>query len=334
MKVLILGGTVFLGRHLIDCALSRGHEVTLFNRGTHAGLYPNLEQLHGDRDGSLDSLRGRRWDVAIDTSGYLPRVVAASAEQLANSVEHYTFISSVSVYPMMQADKSEAAPVDSLNEEGSEDAQKHYGPLKALCEQGVEEAMPGRSLNLRPGLIVGPLDPTERFTYWPLRIARGGEVLVPGPRERQIQFIDVRDLADWTIRLAERRQAGVFNATGPARKLTMGEFMDDCLRVSKRDARLTWIEDEAWLLQHGAEPWMGFPLWLPPSLGGLLAPIERALDAGLEIRPVHETISDTLNWAIERPELPPLPRTGRRAGTSPEKEAALLAAWRAEHVSV
>ena len=334
MKVLVLGGTVFLGRHLVDSALARGHDVTLFNRGNHSDLYPDLEQLHGDRDGSLDSLRARRWDVAIDTSGFVPRVVAASAEQLANSVEHYTFISSISVYPMTQHDKSEAAPVEPLAAPESEDFQAHYGPLKALCEQAVEDAMPGRTLNLRPGLIVGPHDPTERFTYWPLRIARGGEVLAPGPRDREVQFIDARDLAEWTIRLAEKRHAGVFNATGPAQPLTMSGLLETVLRSIESDAHLTWVEDEQWLLDHGAEPWMGLPLWIPASMGSLLAPVDRALAAGIEYRPVHETITDTLRWAVERPHLPPLPRSGRRAGTAPEKEAEILAAWHAEHAAV
>ena len=323
----MLGGTVFLGRAVADSALHRGHEVTLFNRGSHEDVHPELEQLHGDRDGGLDALAGRRWDAVVDCSGYVPRVVRQSAELLAERVEHYTFVSSLSVYPLAQADKSEEAPTEPLAEAGSEDFIKHYGALKALSEEAVEAAMPGRVARVRPGLIVGPHDTSERFTYWPLRIARGGEVLAPGPREREVQFIDVRDLADWILLLAERRRAGTWNATGPARPLTMGGLLAECARALRSEARLTWIEDEQWLLEQGAEPWMGLPLWLPPSIGSLHGPIHRALADGLEFRPLPQTILDTLHWAMSRSH-PPVPSPGRRlAGMAPEKEAELLAAW-------
>ena len=318
---------MFLGRHVAAAALQRGHEVTLFNRGTHRDVHPELEQLQGDRDGGLDALRGRRWDAVVDTSGYVPRIVRQSAELLGPQVEHYVFVSSISVYPIPQADKSEDSPKLEL-EEPSEDHQRHYGELKWLSEQAAEAAMPGRVASVRPGLIVGPQDPTERFTYWTLRVARGGEVLAPGPPDREVQLIDVRDLAGWIVLLAERRLAGTWNATGPARPLTMAACLEDCLRTLSSDARLTWIPDEQWLLDHGAEPWIGLPLWIPASAGSLKAPIAQALAAGLEFRPLEETIRDTLHWAMSRPH-PPAPLPGRRlAGISAEKEAELLAAWR------
>lgn len=314
---------------MAESALHRGHEVTLFNRGRHQDVHPELEQLRGDRDGGLDALAGRRWEAVVDCSGYVPRVVRQSAELLAPRVEHYTFVSTMSVYPITQAEKSEEAPTELLAEAGSEDVSKHYGALKALSEEAVEEVMPGRVARVRPGLIAGPHDNSERFTYWPLRIARGGEVLAPGPRDRQIQLIDVRDLADWILLLAERRRAGTWNASGPARALSMGGFLAGCVRTLGSDAALTWIEDEPWLLEMGAEPWTGLPLWLPPSIGSLNGPIGRALADGLEFRPLEETILDTLHWALSRPH-PPVPDAGRRlAGTQPEKEAELLAAWHA-----
>src|SRR3954470_5339632 len=219
MKLLILGGTIFLGRYLAEAALERGHDLTLFNRGQHnSELYPDVEKLRGDRDGGLDVLRGRRWDAVVDTSGYLPRLVRASAELLADAVEHYTFISSISVYPHFRSlGQDESAPVGTLDNPSVEEITgESYGPLKALCEQAVEQALPGRTLVVRPGLIVGPHDPSDRFTYWVRRVAQGGELLAPAGRDWHTQIIDVRDLAEWTLRMVERRQTGVYNATGPA----------------------------------------------------------------------------------------------------------------------
>ncbi len=209
MKLLVLGGTVFLGRHLVEAATARGHSVTLFNRGQHnPELYPEVEKLRGDRDSDLSALQGRRWDAVIDTCGYLPRAVRASAELLADAVDHYTFISSISVYADFHTPAmDESAPVGTLADETVEEVTgETYGPLKALCEQAAERALPGRVLNIRPGLIVGPHDPTDRFTYWPVRVARGGEVLAPGRPHVPVQVIDGRDLAEWTVRMVEARQ--------------------------------------------------------------------------------------------------------------------------------
>jgi nucleoside-diphosphate-sugar epimerase len=225
MRILILGGTVFLGRALVDEALRRGHRLTLFNRGrSNPGLYPQVERLTGDRKHDLSALAGRVWEAVIDTCGYLPGVVALSAAALANSVEHYTFISTESVYASpLQPGLDESASVGLLEDESVEEISGGtYGPLKALCERAVEAALPGRTLVVRPGLIVGPYDASDRFTYWPWRVAQGGRVLAPGRPERGVQFIDVRDLAAWIIRLVERRQTGVYNADGVPGAVSMG----------------------------------------------------------------------------------------------------------------
>jgi len=330
MKLLILGGTVFLGRHTVDAALARGHEVTLFNRGQHgADLFPQVERLLGDRDGDLDALRGRRWDAVIDTSGYVPRVVGASAALLADAVQHYTFISSISVYADTSSPSlDEGASVGVLDEPGSEDAGRYYGPLKALSEQAVQALLPQRTLVIRPGLIVGPHDPSGRFTYWPQRVARGGDVLVPGRPERQVQVIDVRDLAEWNVRLAEERVSGVFNATGPDGVLSMADVIDACLDVSGGGAQPVWVPD-AFLVESGVGPWMELPLWLPESertAGFFSVSCVRAVAAGLAFRPIRETVRDTLEWVRNhRP-----PGDGRPpAGLDPARETELLKRWRA-----
>lgn len=329
MRILILGGTVFLGRHLTDAALARGHEVTLFNRGqSNPGLYPDVEQVHGGRDGGLVPLAGRRWDTVIDTSGYLPRVVRASAELLAGSVDTYTFISSKSVYAdMSRPGVDESAPVAALPEGASpeEVGGENYGPLKALCEREVQAALPGRALIIRPGLIVGPHDPTDRFTYWPHRMARGGEALAPEPRDKHVQFIDARDLAEWIVSMVGRGATGVYNANGRPGELMMAALLDVCIQLAGADTTLTWVA-ESFLTEHGVGAWMDLPLWIPTSetaLAGFLeGSVARALAAGLTYRPLEETIRDTLAWDATRP-----PDAPRKAGLTPEREAELLAAW-------
>ena len=337
MKILILGGTVFLGRHLVEAALARGHEVTLFNRGNNPHLFPEVEKLRGDRDGGLDVLRGGRWDVVIDTSGFVPRIVRASAELLADTVELYVFISSLSVIADTRVPGAdESAPVGTLDDPTIEDATgKAYGPLKALCEQAVEQVMPGRALNIRPGLIVGPHDPTGRFTYWPVRVARGGEVLAPGRPERRIQFIDARDLAEWTIRMSESRQTGVFNATGPDRILTMKELLETCREVSGSDARFTWVDDK-FLVEAGVGEWMELPLWLsesaPEAQRGFLAfNCDKAIAHGLTFRPLADTVRDTLHWAMTLSETTATDASDdperEKPGMEPEREAQVLRKW-------
>lgn len=325
MKLLILGGTIFLGPHLVEMALAHGHEVTLFNRGQHhPDLFPEAEKLRGDRDGNLDALRGRRWDAVIDTCGYVPRIARASAEVLANAVDHYTFISTISVYEYLrQTALDEGSPVSRLSDPTVEEiGGGNYGALKVLCEEAVEEVMPGRVLVVRPGLIVGPHDPTDRFTYWPVRLAAGGDVLAPGPAERPVQYIDVRDLAGWTLRMVEAKRTGIFNATGPARPLPMGEFLKTCQAVTSNDAQLTWVSEE-FLLAEGVEPFTQLPLWLPDEAEAMnRTDIRKASAAGLTFRSLERTLRDTLDWHASRPAPHPL-----RAGLPAEREAELLHAW-------
>ena len=343
MKLLILGGTKFLGRHLVEAALGRGHEVTLFNRGQlNPELFPEVEKLRGDRDGGLDALRGRRWDAVVDTSGFSPRVVRDSAALLADAVEHYTFISSCSVYKDTSVPGvDESYPVGTLTEEQLREAEslhqselvsapffgEMYGPLKALCERAAEEAMPGRVLNVRAGLIVGPHDYSDRFTYWPRRVADGGDVLAPGDPGRQVQFVDARDLAEWLLRMAEGRRAGAYNATGPDYALTMGRFLEECRAAAGGDAQFVWVE-EKFLLDAGLTPWMEVPLWVPESSEGmryfLALNVEKAVASGLTFRPVAETARDTLEWDMTRPA-----DAERRAGLAREREKEVLAEWRA-----
>lgn len=328
MKILILGGRVFLGRHLVEAALERGHEVSLFNRGQHSpDLFPQVEKFQGNRDGGLEALEGGNWDAAIDTSGYVPRLVQASAELLASRVQHYTFISSVSVYKdFKQPGITESYPVGTLEDKSVEEVTgETYGPLKALCEQAAEKAMPERVLNVRPGLIVGPFDPTDRFTYWLQRVAAGGEVLAPANPAHQVQFIDVRDLANWIIRLVEAKQTGAYNATGPDFELTMQQVLDECKRVSGSNASFTWVGEE-FLLDAGVAPWSEIPLWVPDS-DAIFAGFEKidcnkAFKSGLTFRPLTQTVRDTLNWAITRPA-----ESKAKAGLTPEREAELLQAW-------
>ena len=322
MKLLVLGGTKFLGRATVEEALARGHELTLFNRGvTNPELFPEAEKLRGDREGDLGVLKGRSWDAVVDPSGYVPHVVRASAELLADAIEHYVFVSSISVYPQQSGRNTEESPVSEIgdwpvDELIDDDGEGNYGPLKALCEAVAAEVFPDRHSNIRAGLLVGAHDPTGRFTYWPHRVARGGEVLAPGPPERNVQFVDVRDLASWMLDLAERRVAGTFNATHPGR--SWSELLETARQVSGSDARLTWVPDE-FLAGHEVGEWMELPLWLhdPEWVGIHMADVTRALEAGLSFRPLEETIRETLELAQPTEE----------AGLSPEREAELLSAW-------
>jgi 2'-hydroxyisoflavone reductase len=327
MKLLILGGTVFLGRHLVEAALAAGHQVTLFNRGQHnADLFPQVEKLRGNRDGDLNSLKGRRWDAVIDTCGYVPRIVKASVEFLANSVGHYTFISSISVYGDYKTlNIDETYPVGKLKDETVEQITgESYGPLKALCEQAAERAMPGKVLNIRPGLIVGPNDPTDRFTYWPVRIAKGGEVLAPCRPGYPTQIIDVRDLAHWTLKMVEQGKAGIYNATGPNFSLTLGKLFEECKTLTKSNANFVWMDDK-FLVENKATPWTEVTLWVPEApdnVGFSAVNCQKAFRDGLTFRPLAETIRDTINWDSSRP------ADTQRRGLKPEREAELLQAWK------
>lgn len=325
MQILIIGGTVFLGRHLVEAALAHGHTVTLFNRGQHnPDLFPTVEKLRGNRDGELGVLAGRHWDAVIDTCGYIPRAVKDSATQLAEQVDHYTFISTISVYPdYTQAGIDETAAVGTLADPTVEEVTgETYGPLKALCEAAAEAAMPGRVLTIRPGLIVGPHDPTDRFTYWPVRVDKGGAVLAPGTPTQQVQVIDVRDLAEWTIRQVEAKQTGIYNTTGPAQPLTMQQLLAECKAVAASEATFTWVS-EAFLLEQQVGAFVEVPLWVPAEMAGLeQINCQKAIDAGLTFRPLATTIRDTLVWDKTRDAAHQW-----RAGLAPDREAALLEAW-------
>lgn len=338
MKLLILGGTRFLGRHLVDAALQRGHEVTLFNRGTQVFVSPSVETIIGDRHGDLAELRGRRWDAVIDTSGYLPRTVRAAAEVLSDALDRYIFISSQSAYADVGVrGVDETHPVKTLTGEELEHANRidtsgHpsygalYGGLKALCEQAAEGVMPDRVMNVRAGLIVGPYDYTDRFTYWVVRVARGGEVLAPGRAERPVQFIDARDLAAWTVSMTERSATGRYNANRLPNTLTMRDVLDECKSSSNSDAGFTWTS-EAFLREEKVTAWSEMPLWLPeeeaPQLQGFMfVNCDKAIAAGLRIRPLRETIGDTLEWAQLE-----LHNTALKAGMDSEREQTLLRKW-------
>lgn len=323
MKLLVLGGTKFLGRHIVDAALGQGHEVILFNRGTtNPELYPQLERVTGDREGGLSGLEGRDFDGVIDTSGYVPRIVRQSTELLSKAAAFYAFISSISVYPDgTPPGYDESAPTQKLADPGSENIPVDYGALKAACERVVEESFPGRSVQVRAGLIVGPHDPTGRFTYWVRRIAAGGEVLVPAPAAAPVQVIDARDLADWAVRMVAAGTPGVFNATGPAQSLTMGALVEACARATGSAARFTWV-DPGFLLERAVEPWSELPLWLPGEEGLLQASIAAATGAGLRFRSLEDTARDTWEWVRTLSDPP------GDAGMAPEREATLLAEWR------
>jgi 2'-hydroxyisoflavone reductase len=329
MEILVIGGTVFLGRAFVKIALERGHRLTLFNRGkSNPGLFPEAERLIGDREADLSILEGRKWDVVVDTCGYIPRIVQRSAELLAGAADHYTFISTVSVYGDLSAPHiDECANVGVLEDETIEEVTgETYGPLKALCEQAAMKAMPGHVLVVRPGLIVGPHDVSDRFTYWVLRVSEGGEVLAPEPPTMPVEFIDVRDLAEWILRMVDVRQTGIYNAVGPGQLMTMEHFLNTCKMVSASDARFTWIEG-AFLMQNDVQPWSEMPMWLPaedPEFSGIFAINgEKALNAGLIHRPVKGTIADTLAWARTRPD-----GYEMKAGISRQREDELLRRWK------
>lgn len=325
MRVLVLGGTLFLGRHVVEAALERGDQVAVMNRGvTSPDLFPEIEHFHGDRDtGELVALRGREWDAVIDTSARVPRWVRDAARLLAPTDAHYTFVSSISVYrDLSEPGIDETAPLHTIPDETVEEIfdPETYGALKALCESAVAEELSGRALSVRAGLIVGPYDNTGRFTYWAHRIARGGDVLAPEPRDQPVQLVNARDLADWILAAAERRLTGTFNATGPETPSTLGKVLDTCRQATGGSARLIWV-DERFLVDQGVEAWSDLPLWLAPGVhtdyaGMLAVDNSRALAEGLRFRPLEDTIRDTLAGARETPE----------AGLTPERERELLAA--------
>lgn len=333
-KILILGGTGFLGPATIEAAQARGHQVTMFNRGkTRPDLFPGVEKLHGDRDPQkgegLKALEGGHWDAVIDNSGYYPRLVGASAALVAPHTKQYLYISSISAYKEPNPENgTEDAPLATMPDPTLETMGKsyeYYGALKALCEQAAQKALPGRTAIIRPGYIVGPDDPTGRFTYWPVRFDKGGEVAVPGAPTDPVEIIDVRDLAAWLVHLVERGTMGVFNACGPDKRLPWGSLVAACQKAGNTEAKPVWIPSEFLAKQEGIE----FPIWAPfvgETKGFHTWRNDRAVKAGLRFRPAAETVKDTLAW-FKAQEKVEKGRT-KLAGPSPEAEAKLIAAWR------
>lgn len=320
MRLLIIGGTSFLGRHAAAIALERGHQVTLFHRGkTNPGIFSEAEVVHGDRKTDLRLLDGRTFDAVLDTCGYVPKVVRASVEALKDRTALYAFVSTISVYPTEAwPDVTEDSPVMRLDDPDTETVTgETYGPLKAACDRVVLDTMPGRSLVVRPGLIVGPHDPTDRFTYWVRRMARGGKVLAPQPSDRRVSWIDARDLAAWMLTCCEASRSGLFNAVGPEPRPSMGLFLETCRVVAGSDAEIAWAPAE-FLEKHHVEPWSDMPLWIPGVNDDF--DCSRAAGAGLTHRRMFDTVRDTLWWDQTRDPAVPL-----RAGITAEREREILA---------
>jgi 2'-hydroxyisoflavone reductase len=330
-RLLILGGTGFIGPHLTEEAMRRGWQVTHFNRGKRdADGVPGVETLHGDRKGQLDSLKDRKWDAVIDNTGYIPKFVKMSAEMLAPNVGYCLFVSSISAYASFAKPNDEQSPTGKLDDPSIEQVTNEtYGPMKALCEQYSMEAFKGRASIVRPGYIVGPLDPTDRFTYWPVRMTKAGEMLAPGTPRDPIQIVDVRDLTPWMMKLVETRATGNFNAISPRGKFTMGDIITACQRAAPQaGTKVTWVPEDFLATQWKPEE-LGFPPWSPMKgeyAGASLSSTERAIATGLATRPMEDTVRDTLAWFRTLPE----DRQAKlRALIEPEKEAEVLKAWHA-----
>ncbi len=331
LTVLVIGGTGFLGPHTVRRLQERGHTVTLFNRGrTNPQLFPDVEKLRGDRKTDLKALEGRKWDAVIDPSAYIPADVTRSATLLAPNVAQYLLISTISVYKALdKPGLDESAPLATLKDPTVEQVTgETYGGLKVLCEQAAAKALPGRTTVIRPGLIVGPGDTTDRFTYWPVRVARGGEVLAPNSPSDFVQCIDVRDLANFVVHCLETRTMGTYNADAPQASLTIGRLLDTCKAVSKSDATFVWLP-KAFMEAHKVRPWSDMPVWLPAegdTAGEGQVSVKAAMARGLAHRPLAETVRDTLayveTWPAER-------KAKLKAGLSPEREREVLAAWKA-----
>lgn len=329
MRLLALGGTQFVGRHLVEAALERGHEVTLFHRGEHgAELFPGVERIRGDRERDLGVLRGRRWDAVLDTSAYVPRVARIAAESLRDAVDLYLFVSTISVYrPDGPLPSREDSPLVELEDPETEEVgPRTYGGLKLLCEREVEKVFPDRTVVVRPGLLVGPHDTSGRLRYWLLRVAAGGEVLGAGGPDRPWQFVDARDVAAWMVGMLEQGTVGTFAAPGPYLEWTSGGVLEAMREASGSDARFTWVEDR-FLWDHGVHPWSGLPYWIPPHPDPWpdlhRIPTDRAVAAGLGFRPLQQTLRDSLEWELAHPDRP----TEEPVGITREHEREVLEAW-------
>jgi 2'-hydroxyisoflavone reductase len=334
-RVLILGGTGFIGPHMVRYAVGRGHRVSIFTRGRAEADLPDVEHLIGDRNNDLSALEGRRWDVVLDNNARDYRWVQLSTRTLRNATDHYLLVSTISVYEaeaMGYAHSSRVLQEPVIDEESPrhrsppafrDGEEAPYGLTKALSEDIVHAAFPGRATVVRPGLIVGPGDPTGRFTYWPVRIEAGGEVLAPGDREHATQVIDQRDLGEWIVRLAESETTGDFNATGPAARMSMAEMLHGIRAITGEPVRFTWVS-ETFLEEHEVRPWSDLPAWIPGDPLSFVD-IERALKEGLIFRPLAVTARDVLDWVRERP----ASREGDRPpGLTLKREQELLLAWK------
>lgn len=337
LKILVLGGTGFLGPHFVEAARANGHTLTLFNRGKSNPTrfsgeeFKDIEQLRGDRKSDLSALDGkRRWDAVLDTSAYFPADVTRSAQLLGERAGQYVIISSISVYADNSkpgADETAAVLTMANPEAAKEITGENYGPLKALSEQAAETELPGRTTVIRPGLIVGPGDNTDRFTYWPARAARGGEILAPGSAADPTQFIDVRDLAAFILHAIETDATGVFNADAAPGAISMGSLLAACRRAASTDrSTLTWVPAD-FLEAQQVSAWQDMPVWIPPAgeyAGFGRRSTAKAQAAGLKYRPLQQTVDDTLQWWSQLPEAR---RASPKAGLSPEREATVLEAW-------
>ena len=330
MKILILGGTGFIGPHMVREALRRGHEVSLFNRGrTNSELFPDLQLFKGDRDNGLQSLEGGKWDVVVDNSGYVPRHAEDSARLLSSVVSHYLYVSTLSVYALSPRPITEESPVATMEDETVEEVTgETYGPMKALCEQRVTaEFGADRTTILRPTYICGPGDRTDRYTYWPARTMRGGEMFWPGTPEDDIQIIDVRDFANFTVDCLEQKILGTFNTVTPASSFKMGDLLEDSLAVTDADMTPVWVNTD-FISENKISEGGGLPIWEDPD--GEYAALSqvdgsRAVAAGLKNRPTRETARDTISWWKTLPS----DRTDKlRAGLSANKEAEFLRLWK------
>lgn len=340
MKILVLGGSRFLGRTFVEAAQRQNHEVTIFNRGNQNDGFKDVEIITGDRFGDLNELKNRYWDAVLDTSGFIPSSVLKSTELLKDRVKHYTFISSISVYKdWIQENLDETYPVYEMSLKEANELSKngvnyeYYGQFKALCEVVAENNIPGRVANIRAGQLVGPNDYTDRIPYWINRIAAGGKVLAPGNPNRPVQMIDNKDLSNWILKLMTNETAGTFNATGPDYILTMKDFLDTCIKVTGSKAEVVWAS-EKFLLDNKVAPWTEMPLWVPeeyplepdlkePWKGAFTVNIFKAIESGLSFRPIKESLAEIYDWETKRS----LAESEWKSGMRADREKELLELW-------
>ncbi|MFE8699302.1 NAD-dependent epimerase/dehydratase family protein [Cytobacillus sp. FJAT-54145] len=340
MKVLIIGGSRFLGKTFVDEALKQNHEVTVFNRGNHnSSLSKDVEIIVGDRNNDLHLLENRNWDAVLDTCGQTPISVRKSTQLLKNHIEQYTFISSISVYedwvPLdikedYKVQTMSVQEADKITQDPDADIRPYYGAFKRLCEMEAEKNLDGKVLNIRAGLLVGAHDYTDRLPYWVHRVAKGGKILAPGNPNRRVQFIDNRDMSRWILKMMNERGTGTYNTTGPDYPLTMEQFLLTCKKVTGSNAEFEWV-DEKFLLDNHVAPWTEMTLWIPeeyplsegekPWKGATSINIDKALSEGLTFRPLEETIQEIHDWLQTRND------NSLQAGMKEDRETEILSKW-------